>query len=151
MKINSVNNRIAFGGIFSFLKPAKISNNQQKNISNAAELAKAKLQERLVSYRTLMTDLYTGDILDQSGKKFTGKFVVPADKFEHIHHIKNGEEVGGMVRLKSGQKQWAWHGNRDKFYKLDMPDYEIKSETMKMIKADNAAEEQMRKNYTPKN
>ena len=154
MNINSVNNSIMFGGFFSFLKPSKKGTkspapNEREYSSETARRADENLKKKLTDHKTLMIDFHTGYIKDaKTGKVFTGKILVDADKFEHIHDIRNGVTIGGMVRLKkSGQKQWACYGNHTKFYKLKIPFEEAKNETFKMIEADNLAESQMRDNF----
>ena len=144
--------RINFLSIFkSFCTNKQVSNiakENKKTINNIVNSAEAKLRERLVSYETLMEDFYTGDILVmKTGEKFTGKYFVPADKLEHIYHIKNGNEVGSMVRLKTGQKQWAGRGNYSKDFKFNLPFEEAKLESEKMIEADLFANERMRDNF----
>ena len=152
MRISSINNGIVFGGIFSFLRPSKKGSNSavkdQRNLSDTARRAEDNLQRKLVSYKDLMINFHTGDILDlRTGDKCSGKFVVPADKFEHIHDVRDGMIVGNMVRLKTGQKQWACYGNHARHYKLHLPFDEAKRQTMKMIESDNEAEAQMRENF----
>ena len=157
---NSLNYNQNFRGWFTNLRIKRtikknIEHTKQENTCSIAERAENKLKERLVNFETLMIDFYTDKVLDmKTGKLFTGKYVVPADKLEHIYHIKDGEEVGAMVRLKTGQKQWVHRGEYDKDYNFTLNNVlskeDAKNETIKMIEADNLAEERMRDNYVIK-
>lgn len=160
--INSFNSNQNFGGWFSRKKnnieekPIQAeTNTAQKNIEKLLDDPEERLKKRLVNYETLMIDFYTGDIKDMNtGKLFTGKYVVPAQKLEHIYHVKNGKTVGSLVRMVTGQKQWAQRGEYDKEYNFTLNNIlsneEAKNETIKMIEADDFAEERMRHNFVIK-
>lgn len=109
--------------------------------SRAAEM----LQKRLVNTDRLMYDVDAGKILDEQTKKlFTGKFLVPADKFERIVHVKDGQEISSLVRLKNGGNYYAemMNGGARKF-KVDMSPEEVELQTQKMLEADQQSYDKM--------
>ena len=116
------------------------------------ERAERKLQSRLVSSDRLMYDYETSGILDAStGKMFTGKFSIPADKFERIVHVHEGVPIANLVRIKGGKN---FHleivGHDAKIFKLDLPAQEIQEQTAKMLEADNAVFQKMADRFAQK-
>ena len=157
---NSLNYNQNFRGWFTNLRikralKKKNEQTKQENTYSLEERAENKLKERLVNYETLMIDFNTDKVLDmKTGKLFTGKYVVPAGKLEHIYHVKDGEEVASLLRSKTGQKQWAHRGEYEKVYNLTPNNYllddDAQNELKKMDEANDFAEERMRDNYVIK-
>ena len=117
-----------------------------------SERAEAKLQSRLVSSERLMYNYDTSGILDAvTGKLFTGKFAIPADKFERIVHVHEGMPVANLVRTKGGKNyHFELVGHDSKIFKINMPSEEIQAQTEKMLEADNAVFQKMADRFESK-
>lgn len=107
--------------------------------------AENKLQERLTTPEKLMYNYETGGVFFvDTGKLFTGKFAIPADKFERIIKVINGQEVCNLVREKSGKNfYFELVGNRFKQFKTTLSESEQQAEISKLLEADQKTYDEM--------
>lgn len=92
-----------------------------KSRINLEKKAEELLQSRLTDWHALMRDVRSGDFIElNTGKKFTGKFVVKADELEQLHKVKDGKLAIFLVREKNGTKQFAaMSSGKTKSFTLD--------------------------------
>ena len=114
--------------------------------------AEDRLQKRLVNTDRLLYNYSKGAILDAvTGKYFTGKFVIPSDKFERIIKVINGQYVTSLVRFKTGEKYYAEIlGNQPKYFKTQLSDGVAQEQIQKMLEADNAVFQKMADRFEAK-
>ncbi len=115
-----------------------------------AERAEERLQKRLVSPEKLMYNYETGGIeFADSGKLFTGKFAIPADRFERIVKVIDGQEVCNLVRIKNGKNFYIEIiGNNPKYYNTVLSPEEREEQTAKMLEADQRIYDKMVERFT---
>lgn len=120
---------------------------QTKAMSQKAE---ERLQTRKVKPERLAYNYETGGIIDTlTGKYYTGKVIIPADKFERVIKVSNGMEVCSMVRLNNGKIVYAdIVGNKPKYFKTDLSPAAMEEETEKMLAADQLFYDDMVKRFT---
>ena len=99
--------------------------------------AENRLQKRLINTDKLMYNINAETVLDaETGKLFSGKFLIPSDKFERIVHVKNGKEVASLVREKNGTNYFLEKGQSGKFFKTKRSSEELNSQIQKQLAAD---------------
>ena len=134
-------NRVPFEDLNSRIFAARCAALRQK--------ANEILQQRLTNPNNLMYNFEAGGIVDVlTGKLFSGKFLIPADKFERIVKVHKGQELSSLVRLKNGQNYYAEiTGHEPKYFKTALDAQEIEEQTKKMLDADQKIYDQMVDRY----
>ena len=124
-----------------FLSHEPFSTLKYRRLAPSAEAllqkAENRLQKRLMNTDKLMYNTVAETVLDaETGKLFSGKFLIPSDKFERIVHVKDGKEVASLVREKNGANYFLEKGQAGKFFKTKRSYDELNSQIQKQLTAD---------------
>ena len=121
----------------------------EKQAKLAIIKAEENLKKKSVNPQRLMYNYDTYGIMDtKTGEYYTGKFVIPADKFERIVKVINGQEVSNLIRFKTGEKfSLEITGHNPKIFKTNLSNEEYCTEIEKLHNADQQIYNLMMDNF----